>query len=293
MNYKPEKIFMREKLSIEDNGNFYEDFIISGDDKDMIFTNLFPVKAEVYTLFICMEGDVNIIIGSKKYQMMKNDICVIFPGDILQIRKMSRNFNGYVIALVSSFVYNVNIPSSTSIYLYIKENRCISVSDKERDDLIKIYLNMKNCDARHVHPYRKEISDHLIIALLYEIMGLYKKNEPLNKKSYSRKDQLFFEFTELVNINCLQERGVEFYADKLCISSRYLSSVCKDIEGQTAKDCIDEYVINNIGAALNSTNQTIAQIADEFNFPNASFFTKYFKEHTGLTPKLYRDKFRG
>ncbi|MDR1501564.1 MAG: helix-turn-helix domain-containing protein [Prevotella sp.] len=68
-----------------------------------------------------------------------------------------------------------------------------------------------------------------------------------------------------------------------------MSSVCKELDGQTAKKCIDEQIIINAQIVLNTTTLTVAQIADEFNFPNASFFTKFFKENVGITPKEYRN----
>jgi transcriptional regulator GlxA family with amidase domain len=94
---------------------------------------------------------------------------------------------------------------------------------------------------------------------------------------------------KLVRSNYKTERGIEFYADKLCVSSRHLSSICKELDGQTAKKCIDRQIIIHAQMLLNTTTLTIAQIADEFNFPNASFFTKFFKEHIGMTPKEYRN----
>jgi YesN/AraC family two-component response regulator len=151
-----------------------------------------------------------------------------------------------------------------------------------------MYEDMKSYDARLDQPCRREITQYLIIAIVYEIIGLYKKGEPLNQQPYSRKDQLFFDFMDLVSKHYKQERGIEFYADKLCVSSRHLSSICKELDGYTAKKCIDEQIIINTKTLLNTTTLTVAQIADEFNFPNASFFTKFFKEHTGMTPKAYR-----
>ena len=289
MRSKETKNIKLDTLSFEDQNIFFEDFVIEGSDNDLLGSERMPRIVKAVGICICLKGEGEFNADSKKYNIKEGDICVVFPDDILHIRKKSKDFKGYIIALTPSFLYNINILSSTQIYLFMKKNRCISLSDKEREDLIKMYEDMKSYDARLDQPCRREITQYLIIAIVYEIIGLYKKGEPLNQQPYSRKDQIFFNFMELVSLNCKKERGIEFYADKLCISSRHLSSICKELYGQTAKKCIDEQIIIYVQALLNTTTLTVAQIADEYNFPNASFFTKFFKEHTGITPKEYRN----
>ena len=88
--------------------------------------------------------------------------------------------------------------------------------------------------------------------------------------------------------NYKQERSVSFYADKLCVTAKYLSLVVKNVSGKSAGDWIDEYVILEAKALLKSSNMTIQEIADVLNFANQSFFGKYFKHHTGVSPKEYR-----
>ncbi|WP_163265342.1 AraC family transcriptional regulator [Dysgonomonas sp. 216] len=148
---------------------------------------------------------------------------------------------------------------------------------------------MKEYDLKEEHPCKDDISKHLASAVVYVIIGIYKKGEPLNQQPYSRKNKLYFEFMELIAKNYRKQRGIEFYANKLCISSRHLSSICKDITGITAKDRIDEHIIANIRILLVTTDLTISQISDELNFPNSSFFVKFFKKQTGMTPKEYRN----
>lgn len=87
-----------------------------------------------------------------------------------------------------------------------------------------------------------------------------------------------------------QERKLEFYADKLCLSAKYLSQTIKNSSGKTAGEWIDEYVMLEAKALLKSTNMTIQQISDELNFPSQSFFGKFFKRLAGLSPKAYREQ---
>ena len=88
--------------------------------------------------------------------------------------------------------------------------------------------------------------------------------------------------------NYREERIISFYADKLCISAKYLSVAIKEVRGKSALDLINEAVILDAKAQLKNSDLTILQISDTLNFTNPSFFAKYFKKHTGMTPKEYR-----
>ena len=96
-------------------------------------------------------------------------------------------------------------------------------------------------------------------------------------------------FIDCVHKSYKKQRGMEFYADKLSLTPKYLSKLIKDNTGTSALEWIDNYVILEAKAFLKSTNMTIQQISDELNFPSQSFFGKYFKRHVGVSPKEYRN----
>ena len=106
----------------------------------------------------------------------------------------------------------------------------------------------------------------------------------------NRKGQLFKKFIHLVHTNCTMQRDVAFYAEQLCISTRYLSAITKEVGQISAKEIIDEFLTLEIKVALQSTNLSLKEIADRYNFPDQSFFGRYFKKHTGMSPKEYRAK---
>jgi AraC-like DNA-binding protein len=80
----------------------------------------------------------------------------------------------------------------------------------------------------------------------------------------------------LVKENFKEQREVGFYANKLCLTPKYLSKVIRDSSGSSAGEWIDNYVALEAKALLKSTNMTIQQISEELNFPSQSFFGKYF-----------------
>ena len=106
----------------------------------------------------------------------------------------------------------------------------------------------------------------------------------------SHNETLIEKFLHLVQLNYKKERGLDFYADKLCITSKHLTRVLRENGHKSANDLIDDHVALEAKALLKSTNMTILQISDELNFPSQSFFGKYFKRVTGMSPKEYKAK---
>ena len=82
---------------------------------------------------------------------------------------------------------------------------------------------------------------------------------------------------------------MKYYADKLCITPKYLSIICKKNSGKTAKEWIQEYVTENVRFYLKSTDKSIKEISDILGFPNPSYLGRYVKERFGMSPKTYRD----
>lgn len=289
MQYDYPQLTEFKHLSFGDcNKYFFESILLEGLENDLLGIERFPRIVDVAGLCICLEGEAGVVIGSRSYRLKPGDMCVVFPHDILYVTEKSLDFKGYTIACTSDFLMSVNIPSSTPIYLFRKEHPCISLDDKEKEELMKMCEFLREHDQRKDHPCREEISRYLASAIIYEVIGIYKRGEPLPQQQYSRKDKIYFEFTELIAKNCNKQHNMDFYARKLFISPRYLSAICKEIAGITATEYINHHIMVNARLLLATTDKSILQISEEMNFPNASFFTQFFKKHEGVTPKVYR-----
>ena len=105
----------------------------------------------------------------------------------------------------------------------------------------------------------------------------------------TRQTELFHRFVSLVHENCAHEREVTFYADRLCISTRYLSTIVRSIAHTTAKEFIDRSVILEIKMLLQSTDLSVQEIAYRLHFPDQSYLGRFFKKHTGESPTEYRN----
>ena len=134
------------------------------------------------------------------------------------------------------------------------------------------------------NPYRKEITQGLLMALFYEIYNIYQGHDEQERKPKSRKEDLFERFIRSITESYKNERSVSFYADKMFLTAKHLSTVVKEVSGKTAGEWIDSLVILEAKALLKSSELSIQEIADELHFAYQSFFGKYFKHHAGLSP---------
>ena len=145
-------------------------------------------------------------------------------------------------------------------------------------------------DAVHKVPFRREVVQHLIIALLYNIRYIHAKNEESAPLQLSRQEEVFRRFIGLVNEHSKRERNISFYADKLCLTPHYLSTVIREVSGQTVMQWINQAIILEAKVLLKHSDLLVFQISDELGFPNPSFFSKFFKRMTGMTPAEYQKK---
>ena len=126
------------------------------------------------------------------------------------------------------------------------------------------------------------------IGIMLPLSSMKPQRSESPSNASSRQEQLYVLFIDLLAKYHMQQREIAFYADKMCITPKYLSQAVKDYSGRPASDIIDEYVLAECKSLLLSGNMNIQQIADELNFPSQSVFGKYFKRLTGLSPKDYR-----
>ena len=121
----------------------------------------------------------------------------------------------------------------------------------------------------------------------HEYLQRNPQYRPDEVKSY-RVRELFNRFMMLLEKDYKISRDVNYYAEKMNISSKYLTNIVNQVTGHTPKTIIDQYVILQLKLHLKRSTQSIKEMAWEFHFVDVSFFCRYFKKHTGLTPQQIR-----
>lgn len=257
--------------------------------EDFLDTMDIPEQLNMGGILICVSGNAEFFLDLKNYKIRAGNMCVVFPYSTLGVIRKSTDFKGVCLICGVALFQSIQLPSSMDYYLYIKDNPCIPLSDKEQIMLIEICdLVMQKYEDTN-HPFRMEITHSTFKMLYYEIAAIYKKGKPITQESVPRKDMLVRKFMILLAKNYQNNRGVDYYARELCLTPRYLSSVIKEKTGSGALSWINDMVIKQAKSLLTDSRLSVLQISDKLNFPNPSFFGQYFKKHTGMTPKKFRD----
>ena len=239
-------------------------------------------------IFLCLEGEGDVIINQNKYRLSKCTMCVAFPGTIIQAFNASEGFKSYTLAIDIGFLKELSFPSSNSIQLLMRDNPCIQLTQEQLDTILEVCNMMHVKDSNTDHPYHDQINHHMLLLLCYELAGIYAKNIPVKQEPCTRQDMLFRKFLELLSTDMTKSREVQYYADKLDITPKYLTLISRQLSGRSAAQWITYTVIVNAKALLATSQLTIQQVSTKLNFPNPSFFGQYFLRHTGMTPKEYR-----
>lgn len=266
-----------------------EDFVIF-DDLNEIPIYDYPNRIDAAVFAICLNGQIRFSLNLKEYFITPRNMVVLLPEQIVQQHERSDDFEGIFLGVSRRFIDDT-IPGAQNLlspFFYVKEHPCTTLTEEELDCLTEYHSLLWRKIKIKEHTFRKEVMQSLLLALFYDICNIFRKHQPVDNVKKSRKEELFGLFVRAVMDNYKQERSVGFYADKLCMTPKYLSLVSKEVSGKSAGNWIDEYVILEAKALLKSTNMTIQEVSDTLNFANQSFFGKYFKHHTGLSPKEYR-----
>ena len=155
-------------------------------------------------------------------------------------------------------------------------------------ETIETYLNLIQ------NRYEAHVDDAIIFSLLstffLELNQTFTDRKEHKAIKISRKEEILWKFLSLLREHYKESRSVAFYADKLYISPKHLSSVIKQLSNKTAHDLITYFVIMKAKQLLKTTTLSIQEISDELHFANQSFFGKFFKQNTGQSPSAYRGK---
>ena len=249
----------------------------------------YPCKISVAVATICLAGEISGSINLKPYRLLKNDFLIAVPGQIVQFASVSNDFSGRHILMSAGFLENLelNMNEAISVFLHLKESQITHLDTEEMEHLLDYYSILRKAVKRVQSPHRIEIVRALTQAIFYGLNDFeqLKRNAGAAKTG---KEILFDSFYKLILQHYKTSREVGFYAEKLCLTPKYLSTVIKEVTGKSAFEWINNYVVLEARSMLKSTGMTIQQISNELNFPNQSFFGKYFKRMTGTPPKNYR-----
>lgn len=239
---------------------------------------------------LCMRGSCTVTIHLHKFEITKNCIAMIFPGQFFCITDASPDcrfaFAGFDRKLAENpMLFTRAIKYAPLLF----ERPVIKLEDNAFSvfiDYFKVLIKASKLDDF----LQGEQAQTICVQFIMAVGNLSKQNNGVdNKVHYNRNEEIVKDLVKIIIDNYKTERSISFYADKMHLSPQHLSTTIKKTTGKTLTDIISSFVIRDAQAKLKSTELTIQEIAYSLNFPDISFFGKYFKRYTGMSPKQFRN----
>lgn len=257
-----------------------------------------PFRFDGLMMLYCIKGNVKLSVNLNEYDICDNHLIITTPGSILKTDDIAcQDESGVeylIVAMSQGFASGLRIDLKRLLNegLALMETPILQIS-KEKEELMRHYLNLMAEIIKVDVEFRDDALRSMISSMFCIIAGIWsEKLDEARKKSSqstSRSRMVFENFIRLVSEYHMKYRNVGFYADKLCLTPKYLSKLIKTASGKSAPEWIDSYVILESKNLLKYSDITIKEIVYRLNFPNQSVFYKFFKARTGMTPSEYRN----
>ena len=262
-------------------------------------------------ILICRKGRAVLNVNYKDWELYEGAVITVFPNDVVELREVmevkseerrAMEENSSLFTLRSSLLFEVlkynpsllreaSLQLEQTVYSSLREDRCrqdtpvVTNIINAMFALLKVYFDQSECTC---------ISQLVLCQLKAFFIGFHEylqrnpQCRPDEVKSY-RVRELFNRFMMLMERDFKISRDVNYYAEQMNITSKYLSNIVRQVTGHTPKTIIDQYVILQLKMQLKRTSQSVKEMAWEYHFTDVSFFCRYFKKHTGMTPQQVRE----
>lgn len=249
-----------------------------------------PQVVDFGAIIICRRGVATMRIDFKDWELHEGAVIIIFPGEALILQQVSEDFTVEMLRYDAAMLREASLQLEHTVYSSLRADRCrkdrpvVTAIIDNMFALLKVYFTQQDCTCL----------DQLVLYQLKAFFtGFYdwivrSRAERLPETGSRRTRELFSGFMEALERDYRQYRDVAYYAHRLSVTPKYLNIIVQRVTGHTAKAIIDQYVVMQLKLSLRSTNYSVKQLTWDYQFSDTSFFCRYFKQHTGLTPQQYR-----
>lgn len=268
-------------------------YAVNGEEYVIDNSFAYPLRTDTTAFLLVLKGELNIQIDFTSYTVKSNEMIVIPTRCIYRTSGVSEATQLMGIVFTDDFgrknIQNIN-DINTVNFFFIKKTPFIQLKQQNYKTfqlLLEELVKLKDSETI----FKKEKIFFYFNLIVLEIMDFYRSGEKLEMESKTvRKKEIVEQLLQLLNIHSSQERNVEFYAEKLSVTSGYLTKVVKEVSGMTTHEIIEESVMIEARNLLIKTNLSIAEIANQLNFSDQSFFGKFFKKKMKMSPKNFRSE---
>ena len=279
------------QLSISGGIRYFDGDIAFGNNITSIPELRRAFKLNFVAFVFCLSGDISLSLNDKSYQLFQHDALFIGANTVVSDIEINEDFDCIIIAVSSNYGLNFINKAVFNAFIELQSNPIIKFTKEEINLMVKYYeLAMYKFDHPQLN-YGKETMINLLRSYALDLLSSISQHMTENSSSMLRQgDKLFHKFILLLAGNVNNERSVQYFADQLCVSSKYLTSICNQKSGKTASDLIAASITGRIRQLLIYSDKSIKEISYEMNFDHLSVFGKYVKKHLGDSPNNFRKK---
>lgn len=266
-------------------------------EQDIIFTDdiLEACKAtyqDYYLHIFLTSGSVRLRIKDKPFHASAGSGIVLIEGKPIQVLEVSDDAAATILLLSARYL-KAGMPKITyniKGLTYYYDHPVIPMTSEQMEQCLKDVEDIRSRCRNKEHLYYAETLKRSIDNFTYDLFDIYTRSYDKQTAKGGQAAYITQEFVNLLKASLQQERSVEYYADKLCVTPKYLSRACMQTTGHPASYWIGRFTLTRILEELTESNKTLTEISEAFNFQTLSHFTRFVKSHTGMTPSEYRMK---
>jgi AraC-like DNA-binding protein len=243
-------------------------------------------RTETTNILLLTAGVIKGRVNLQVIEVCAPAMVIIFPEQTLEFSYASEEAQGKILEFSYAFYERLGLKGNVTLRQSFGDQVQISMNKRGMEAMMLYVEMIKGLTQAKDNPFQMDSAINLTRAFFYG--AGYYFHQTIEKRQLTRKEEIVARFSELLAKHCSHYRTIEFYADAMNLSVKYISNVIKCSTGKTAGKLIEEQVIIEAKSLLATTNLTISQVSDRMNFPDSSTFGKYFKRLTGISPKTFR-----
>lgn len=266
-----------------------EQFVVG--DTDLRYFEEHSCRTEGGAILFCRRGSATVTVDQLRDRVTRDALLLLLPGSILHLNERTDDFRVRFCAFSLEFFSEAAYRLDPSFFHILHEHAIIRLPDRIIEG-VRNWFQMASYTYRdRGNIFRNTIIRNRLQNVLLEAFDKTQRFAPdvHSQTGTTRQADLFQRFVALVHEHCTEQREVAFYADRLCISTRYLSTIIRSVAHSTAKEFIDRSVVLEIKMLLGSTELSVQEIAYRLHFPDQSYLGRFFKKHTGVSPTEFRN----
>jgi AraC family transcriptional regulator, transcriptional activator of pobA len=249
-------------------------------------------RSDFVAILLIKEGDVTVKLNLEKHELTKNSLLLTSPWAIKQLVSANEECLISAVSFTADFLNKIGLPENKIDLFDYLASRFSPHWKLSATDVFILSEILNQLEQRtnqlNDHLYGQELLRHTFFILLYELGAMSRKYLKTDNPDFTRKEALVMNFVNMVHAQFRQLRNVNQYAAQLHVTPKYLTETVKEQTGQTAGEIIDDAVMLEAKLLLDNPDLSISQVAALLHFSDQSFFGKFFKRHSGVSPKEYR-----